>query len=658
MKLYNKIILGSLMGVAMVTTSCDDFLDRAPETSITPELYFSSANDLAAYTINYYPSLLLNVNGSQLYATTGWNAGIVGHSDYLSDNNASGTGNTQYFGDASHWTVASGRQLYNTYARIRYCNWFFDQVLPKYESGALSGADVDHYLGEMYFLRAMTYFNGVAQFGDLPIVTEALPDDAAVLAEKSVRSPRNEVIRFALQDLDKAISLLKNKSFNKGQRINKESALLFKSRVALFEATFEKYHKGSGRVPGDSNWPGGSFSGNIDSEISFFLKEAMDAAAKVADANPLATNSGQMSPENAGQIYGWNEYFEMFSTPDPSGISEVLLWRGYNKSLGISHNTVQRLKVGNNLGYTRSLVRSFLMKNGLPIYAAGSGYQGDANLLKETADRDERLQLFMWRDDHKAYNDGGTDFKEFGFTNLVNSDAEKRMITGYAPRKAYCYDPVQQTSDDILSTNACVIFRSSEAYLNYMEACYELNGSLDAKAMEYWKALRRRAGVSDDIQATIDATDLTKETEDWGLYSGATTVDATLFNIRRERRNEFIGEDKRFADMLRWRSFDQLNTREVQVYGFNFWEEQYTAYEAEFGKIVADGSTNAVLSSPELGNYIMPYRRTDINNEFVNGLQWHEAYYLQPLGVQDMQLAPALYQNVNWPTTGGTTALK
>lgn len=657
MKLYNKIILGSLIGVALMTSSCDDFLDRSPETSITPELYFSSADDLAAYVTNYYPSLLLNVNGSQLYATTAWNVGVVSHSDHLSDNNAQGTGSTQYFGDASHWTVSTGRSLYNTYARVRYCNWFFDQVLPKYEAGSLNGADVDHYIGEMYFLRAMTYFNGVAQYGDLPIITIALPDDAAYLEEQSVRAPRNEVIRFVLEDLDKAIDMLYDKSFKSGQRINKETALLFKSRVALFEATFEKYHKGSGRVPGDSNWPGGSFSGNIDTEITFFLKEAMDAAQKVADANPLAANTGVMNPAD-GQMYGWNEYFEMFSTPDPSDISEVLFWRGYNKSLGISHSTVQRLKAGSNIGFTRSLVRSFLMKNGLPIYASGSGYKGDANLINETADRDERLQLFMWRDDHQIYDDGATVVKDFGLTSLVNSDAEKRMITGYAPRKGYCYDPVQQKSDDILSTNASVIFRSSEAYLNYMEACYELNGSLDAKAAEYWKALRRRAGVSEDYQATIDATDLSKETEDWGLYSGASTVDATLFNIRRERRNEFISEDKRFADMLRWRSFDHLNTQEVQVYGFNFWEEQYVAYEAEFGEIIADGSTNSVLSSPELGNYLLPYRRTDINNEFVDGLKWHEAYYLNPLGVQDMQLAPQLYQNVNWPTAGGATALK
>lgn len=31
-------------------------------------------------------------------------------------------------------------------------------------------------------------------------------------------------------------------------RLNKQCALLIKSRVALYEATFEKYHQGTGRV--------------------------------------------------------------------------------------------------------------------------------------------------------------------------------------------------------------------------------------------------------------------------------------------------------------------------------------------------------------------------------------------------------------------------
>lgn len=55
------------------------------------------------------------------------------------------------------------------------------------------------------------------------------------------------------------------------------------------------------------------------------------------------------------------------------------------------------------------------------------------------------------------------------------------------------------------------------------------------------RAVRERAGVDPDFTKTINATDLSQET-DWGKYSGGQVVDATLLNIRRERRCEFIGE--------------------------------------------------------------------------------------------------------------------
>lgn len=43
----------------------------------------------------------------------------------------------------------------------------------------------------------------------------------------------------------------------------------------------------------------------------------------------------------------------------------------------------------------RSLVESFLMKNGLPIYATGSTYQGDVTVTKVRQNRDERLVQSM-----------------------------------------------------------------------------------------------------------------------------------------------------------------------------------------------------------------------------------------------------------------------
>ena len=47
-------------GGVMALTSCNDFLDREPLSSVTPEVYFQTVDHFAAYSIaryqNYFPS--------------------------------------------------------------------------------------------------------------------------------------------------------------------------------------------------------------------------------------------------------------------------------------------------------------------------------------------------------------------------------------------------------------------------------------------------------------------------------------------------------------------------------------------------------------------------------------------------------------------------
>ena len=88
--------------------------------------------------------------------------------------------------------------------------------------------------------------------------------------------------------------------------------------------------------------------------------------------------------------------------------------------------------------------------------------------------------------------------------------------------------------------------------------------------------MRSRAGMSTDYQLTIDNTDMSKETLDWGSYSAGQQVDATLYNIRRERRIELVSEGFRFNDLKRWRALDQVQN--VHLQGFNFWESMYQLY--------------------------------------------------------------------------------
>ena len=138
-------------------------------------------------------------------------------------------------------------------------------------------ASIRHYIGELYVLRALEYFKRYRAFGDFPIITEPLPDDETVLSEASKRMPRNEVARFILSDLDKAATLMDGKNMAT-TRINRDLALLIKSRVALYEGTWLKYFKGTAFVPNGDGWPGKSKdynanyqypSGSIENEINY-----------------------------------------------------------------------------------------------------------------------------------------------------------------------------------------------------------------------------------------------------------------------------------------------------------------------------------------------------------------------------------------------------
>ncbi len=727
MKLSLKHISLCSMALAggLLTTSCEDFLDREPITDLTPESYFTTADQVGAYVVNYYVDQLRDSRDKLLtHETPSYNS-CKTRNDDVTDNLYVEQGSLTYF--AGNKLVPAGKNLQTLYSRVRVWNWLLEQVEPKVEAGTISG-DPSQYLGEAYFFRALAYYNGLVQFGDLPIITSVLPDDNAVLVENSTRQPRNEVARFILSDLDTAIDLLGSKASVGTQRINRETALLLKSRVALFEGTFEKYHRGSGRVPGDANWPGTSFNAgktfDIDSEIAFFLDEAIEAAEQVGDITTLTTNSHQMNPEY-GEISGWNPYFDMFSSVDLNGYDEILLWREYISNAGMHNATYQLTRGGDRTGLSRAYIRSFLMQDGLPYYAS-SLYEGDATVMQEKANRDERLQLFVAGEDDVLSS--ATDDPRTTTTVEVNGEEtevkgvyrldtlliggmgelQSRDPSGYRPRKYISYDYSGQNYTQSASTTGCPVFRSAEALLNYIEAYYERHGQLNDKARRYWQMLRERAGVSTDIDATIAATDLNQEfyldgnlvKGDLAVYSGSQMVSTTLYNIRRERRCEFISEGMRWDDLKRWRSWDAIlasGSTRFMFQGINLWDEAYKkygidkdyplsgyeAYERDASNktnpeypylwgssntpLIVDGEGgNGNVSAPDdpmTGKYLSPLRvDTRSSYQLNGGYSWYEAYYLEPLGVQDLTLTATdptnpstsvMYQNPYWPTDAG-----
>ena len=686
--IISNILRGGLpiLCLGMTVTSCSDFLDRPPLDQISPDSYYTTADQLGTFTINYYTSIFPN--------NSGWFAGVATFDDGT-DNQASRGGNSgMYLQD--QWKVpTSGGIGMNA---IRNVNKFINESEAKIAAGKVTGTpeQINQYMGEAYFIRAMLYYSKLQDYGDFPIELKELNVNND-LVEASKRQPRNLVARQILSDMDKAIDKLQVTIANK-VRINKNAALAMKSRMALYEATFEKYHRGTGRVPGDANWPGKNkewnknFTINQDDEVNFFLDQAIDAAKKVCDAVPLKTqNNHVMNPSAIGQYNGWNAYYDMFASPDLSKYPEVLLWRQFNSNLtpSLAHLTSNKLRGGASTGWTRGLVESFLMKNGLPIYASGSGYHGDTTVDMAKTDRDERLQLFMFGESdvlgidqksidlaNKKLAAGATPLTKilFNAATLFATDQASRDVTGYRQRKFYNYDPAMQLGQTFSDVDGQIIIRVEEAMLNYIEASYLRTGSLDATATGYWTALRARAGITAPISTTIAATDMSKEADvnrpsyDWAAFSAGHPVDATLYSIRRERRSEFAGEGLRNDDLIRWASLDQV--KNYQIEGVNFWDQIYQnpsfVNDKGVSLIIADGESNATMSAKTLSKYVRPYQIQKTNNILYDGYTFYQAHYLSPFSYQEMQLCSPdgtaensnLYQNIYWPVEANGEAIK
>lgn len=658
--------------IAASTASCNDFLDINPPTEIVPEDYYKSEEQIQAVTNDFYEMLPSHGNGT-------WDYGIFDN-DNGTDNQAGNSADGKYA--LGQWKTGMGNGNWS-FGTIRNLNYHLSTILENYENGVISGSDakIRHYIGELYFFRAYNYFSLLRSWGDFPIVKEVLPDDETTLVAANKRMPRNEVARFILEDLDTAISYMSDIDQHRN-RLSPDVAKLIKSRVALFEGSWLYNFKGTAFVPNGEGWAGKEKdynanyefpTGSIDKEAEYFFSIAASSAQELAEKyiGKLSVNTGLVPQSESDPT---NPYMDLFGSYDLSGYPEVLLWREYNNGLNIVHCVeigVQMVNLG--VGLTRSMVESFIMSDGKPIYASHDGFSYDDTTIGNVRkNADPRLHVFLKEPGQKNL------FKNMeaqtilanpveGYPNLLGA-ADRCATTGYVIRKGGTFD--KANTDNGRCTTASIAFRVTEAFLNYIEAQYMLTKDINSgNILKYWKAVREAAGFTGeatDPRVTIAATDMNKEKLDWGAYTGGELLtDATLYNIRRERRCEFMAEGMRWMDLIRWRALDQMIDNPYHVEGFHLWNTPMQQWYDE-NALVSDGSASAIVSSPELSEYLRPFERNMTgNNLFRNGFTWRMAHYLQPMPIKQMMLtAPdyntvessPLYQNPGWPLTPNTAA--
>lgn len=362
-------------------------------------------------------------------------------------------------------------------------------------------------------------------------------------------------------------------------------------------------------------------------------------------------------------------------------IKEVLFWRQFASGVRM-HQINAGATDGNwGLGLTRGCVQNFLMNDGTPVYTHIQNddygkplsdtdlYKGDNTLATVVVNRDPRLTLFLkvnGQTNVKGTVKAGID-KTVPAPNFTDATGQKHYVTGYTIRKGGSQDAAQYPDINSGSTGY-IMMRSVEALLNYIEASYELRGRLDDTAKEYWRLIRtRNAGMSNDIDKTIETTDMNKEAaNDWGAYSGGSLLtDKILYNIRRERRCELLSEGFRYMDLCRWRAMDQLISKPYIPEGIHLWNTPMESLYAS-GKLITDGSTKANMSPASNSEYVRPFQVRKTQNGYY-GYTWKMAHYLEPIGAGELLITSVdgqslsqspLYQNPYWPTTANLPAEK
>lgn len=569
--------------------ACTEVLDKGPLDEVTEFTYWTSASDLELNINQFYPELRPDNTLSGLRRSTVNYPALDVHSDNLQPLSPSrvldGTRSIPATGGGWNWD------------NIRAINIFLENA-PKATEGPQM--KLDQYLGEGYFFRAWFYFQMVKRFGAVPWYDEVLNIDSEGLY--ATRDPRNVIVDHIIEDLDLAIDLLQGRSQVGANRVNRESALAFKSRVSLYEGTWEKYHTGT-------------VFGVDGSDEQEYLKLAAEAAEQLINEGDLALYSTGNPDE---------DYWKLFNRSDLSGNEEAILIESVDPGLDLGTWNWSYLNglTGGGTGITKQLIDAYLDIEGQPI-SISDEYEGDTTLVQTATNRDPRLRQTMWVPGQIQIN---TQPDPIVFDNpTLEAGGSGLSTTGYMIRKGSTPDPEQNqgSSTDKNGESDGMVFRYAEVLLNFAEAKAELGTLTQTDLDKSINLIRERAGMP-PLDINVGYTD-----PNWNFPD----LSPIMNEIRRERRIELALEGFRYDDLMRWAAADEL-IQDERWKGARFIQgESFPEIEDQISNTPVDEN-----------NYIDRYQ-----NEMSNGFEFDETRdYLYPIPTDELSLNENLTQNPGW----------
>ena len=335
-----NIVCIALLGLIVGLSACkEDFLNRYPQTSISPEAFFNTEEDLALY-----------INGLLSLPDAG---------TYLNDqssDNATTTGavevKTIMTGTPTAQNITSGW----SWTRLRNINYFLDN----YRKANVTSEVRNHYVGMARYYRAQFYLSMVKRYSDVPWFSHALnPDDPELYKP---RDSRAMVMDSVMADLEFA---------SRNIRVTvpvgtpgRWAAMVFYARTALYEGTYRKYHPEL----------------NLQSTANALLEKAVSVSSEIMA-------SGKFSIYNTGKPT--QDYATLFASQDLLTNPEVILANIFDLSKGRGQNVNSTVFGDYEQAPSRDFVQTYLMADGTR-FTDQAGYQ-QFDFIKEFKNRDPRL---------------------------------------------------------------------------------------------------------------------------------------------------------------------------------------------------------------------------------------------------------------------------
>lgn len=584
----NILSAGLLLATAVSFSSCDDFLTRDPQDTVTDvPSFWNNEENLRTSFLDYYTYFFPGYRSS-------WE-----RADNFAETNV------------ADWTDDNAQEVATLFTKVAPTsdagNWNFKKIrnmnllLSRIQSSTLGEEAKNHWSGVARLFRAMEYAKLVQKFGDVPYY------DAVVGSTDNeqlyrARDPRTTVMDKVNEDLAFACANIRVNDGTKGLTVNRAVAQGFASRIMLFEGTWQKYHA------------------NNTAKAAEYLKAAKDYAAAL-----MQTNAYSIAPS----------YKSLTTSEDLAGNPEIIMYRSYVENV-VMHSLMSFQNTEMEMSSpSRSFIDAFLTKNGLPIHQAGNTDYKGKEYAKEIQNRDPRL----------ADNID----EESGLR--LNGVAAVYAASGYYANRYVNKDLINKPGGmSNTNTTDAPVMKLNEVLMNYIEAAAELAdlGQYTLTQADFDKtinAIRDRQSTQMP-HVTLAGNALKVNGVEINDPDRDATVKPILWEIRRERRVELAYEGLRFNDLRRWGKLEYADMVKNKKLNMGAWinKADYPENAEALAKITLCDENGKIVTGNE--GYIMPI------TEVAKMRQMADKDYLYPIPVDQITMYEThgfkLTQNPGW----------